>query len=242
MVSTPRIPAPPNLPPLPSEGSPGPGRSEGLPPPPSRRVPIALKIPYTLFVLVLVPCYWHHYGPANFLYFCDVALLVTAVALWTESRLLVSTQAVAILLPQLFWMVDFAAMAAARKSPLGMTAYMFDPAIPLWLRALSSFHFWLPILLLWLVWRLGYDRRALPLEMACGWALLAFCFWLLPTLAGARRDSININYVFGPGNAGHQTWMPPLLWWTLVMAVFGVVICPVTHLVLDRLFGRRGER
>src|SRR5437762_974411 len=65
-----------------------------------------VKLPYTLFVMVLVPYYWHAYGPMNFLYFCDVALLLTLVALWTESRLLASTQAVAILLPQMIWVID----------------------------------------------------------------------------------------------------------------------------------------
>ena len=41
------------------------------------RVPLWLKLAYTLFVAVLVPVYWHHYTPLNFLYFCDVALLMT---------------------------------------------------------------------------------------------------------------------------------------------------------------------
>ena len=45
---------------------------------------------------IVVPLYWVTYSPWNFLYFCDVALLVTAMAIWIESPLLVSTQAVAI--------------------------------------------------------------------------------------------------------------------------------------------------
>ena len=39
------------------------------------------------FVAVLVPVYLRDYGPTNFLYFCDVALLMTLVAIWTESSL-----------------------------------------------------------------------------------------------------------------------------------------------------------
>jgi hypothetical protein len=38
--------------------------------------------------------------------------------------------------------------------------YMFQPEIPPPLRALSLFHCWMPFLLLWLVYRLGYDARA----------------------------------------------------------------------------------
>ncbi len=42
----------------------------------------------------------------------------------------------------------------------GMSAYMFNPGLSLFTRGLSFFHFWLPFLVLYLVWRLGYDRRA----------------------------------------------------------------------------------
>src|SRR5262245_46866601 len=58
---------------------------------PSRpRIPLWVKAAYTLFVLTLVPVYWVAYGPTNFLYFCDVALLMTVPALWLENALLAS--------------------------------------------------------------------------------------------------------------------------------------------------------
>ncbi len=47
---------------------------------------------------MLVPVYWLHHGPANFLWACDIALLVTVAALWRASRLLASMMAVAVLL------------------------------------------------------------------------------------------------------------------------------------------------
>ena len=50
------------------------------------RIPIALKLAYTAFLAVLVPVYWRNYGPTNFLYFCDVALFLTLVGIWTENR------------------------------------------------------------------------------------------------------------------------------------------------------------
>ncbi len=57
----------------------------------SRRIPRWVKLAYTVFVAILVPWYWVTYTPWNFLYFCDIALLVTGVAIWIESPLLVST-------------------------------------------------------------------------------------------------------------------------------------------------------
>ncbi len=129
------------------------------------RLPIWLKLVYTAFVCVLVPHYWSAYGPTNFLYFCDIALLLTLLGLWREDPLLVSMPAVGILLPQALWMTDF--VSAAVGIPLtGMTSYMFDPQLSLFTRGLSFFHFWLPILLVWLVWRLGYDRRISRVDTA----------------------------------------------------------------------------
>ena len=78
----------------------------------SNRVPLWLKFAYTAFVMVLVPVYWHYYGPTNFLYFCDVALLTGLAAIWLENPLLASAPAVGILLPQALWAVDFVGAAA----------------------------------------------------------------------------------------------------------------------------------
>jgi hypothetical protein len=50
-------------------------------------IPLWLKSFYTLFVGLLVPVYWHRYGAANFFRFSDIALLVTAIALWLESSM-----------------------------------------------------------------------------------------------------------------------------------------------------------
>ena len=49
-------------------------------------VPLWLKLAYTAFMVVLIPVYWRNYGPTNFLYFCDVALLITLVGMWIEVR------------------------------------------------------------------------------------------------------------------------------------------------------------
>src|SRR6266511_2581845 len=129
-----------------------------------QRIPIWVKVAYSSFVAILVPCYWMTYSPWNFLYFCDVALLVTAVAMWIESPLLVSMQAVAITLPQMLWVIDLLCRLVAGVHVTGVTGYMLDPKIPVFLRGLSSFHGWLPFVLVWLLSRLGYARRALLIQ------------------------------------------------------------------------------
>jgi hypothetical protein len=202
-------------------------------------IPLWLKVIYTAFVAVLVPYYWQAYGPTNFLYFCDVALLLTLVALWWESPLLASMSAVGILLPQALWMVDFLAGFTGWHLT-GMTDYMFNPNLSLFTRALSFFHFWLPLLVVWLVWRLGYDRRALLAWTALAWVLVLICYFLMPgppAPADNPNLPVNINYVYGLSDTEPQQWLPPLLYLLLLFVILPVGIFWPTHAVLARVFG-----
>lgn len=205
-----------------------------------RKLSWGLKIGFTAFMAVLVPCYWVLYGPTNFLYFCDVALFLTLLAVWTEKPLWASMGAVGILLPQAFWMLDF--ISTALGFPLfGLTNYMFDASKPLFTRGLSFFHFWLPILLIYLLKKLGYDRRALLAWT--GLALVVLCvgyFWLPAPPAPPDRPHlpVNVNYVYGLSDDKPQTWMSPGAYFLLVLSVLPVAVYAPTHLVLRRLFGR----
>src|SRR5919197_2027182 len=132
----------------------------------AEKVPLWVKVVYTTFLAVLVPVYWAYYGPANFLWFSDIALLVIFPALWLESRFLASTQAVSVILLELLWVVDFLVRLVAGVQLVGISAYMFEPERPLFLRGLSLFHLAMPALLLWLVWRLPDNRRGGPAPRA----------------------------------------------------------------------------
>lgn len=72
----------------------------------TNQISVWIKIAYTLFILVLIPIYWRQWGVANFLWFSDVALLGSVVALWLESPLLASMMAIGVLLPELYWNVE----------------------------------------------------------------------------------------------------------------------------------------
>ena len=122
-------------------------------------IPLALKLGYSAFMALLLPVYLRTYGPTNFLYFCDVALLLTLAGIWSENALLLSVATVGILLAQLFWLLDFAVRLVFGRGT-GMTDYMFDATRSRLLRGLSLFHGWLPILLLVLLRHTGYDARA----------------------------------------------------------------------------------
>ena len=202
------------------------------------RLPLWAKLLYTAFLAVLVPVYWRDYGPTNFLYFCDVALVLTLAAFWTGRSLPASMAAVGILLPQLLWCIDFAAVAAGGQVT-GMTAYMFDEKLTLFARGLSLFHGWLPFVLLALVWKLGYDRRALVWWTLLAWVLLPACYLFLPTPPAPPETPglpVNVNYVYGLDDGGPQRWMPPLAWLAAMMVALPTLLYLPTHLLLRAAF------
>ena len=200
-----------------------------------RRISLWVKIPFTAFCAVMIPTYLVHYGPTNFIYFCDEAILLTLVGLWLESPLLLSLPAVGILAPQLLWIIDFAATALGYPIT-GMTAYMFDTSRPLLLRTLSGFHAWLPILLVYGVWRLGYDRKALPIWTIMATATLLISFFLLPGPSEmALPTPVNINYVRGFSDLAAQTLMPSWAWLSSMIVGMPILLFAPTHLILLRL-------
>lgn len=207
-----------------------------------QKIPLWLKLAFTAFMAVLVPVYWHAYGPSNFLYFCDVALFMTLVAVWTEKPIWAAMPAVGIVVPQLVWCIDFIAMFFGVKL-VGMTAYMFDPNITLFARGLSFFHFWLPFLLVYLVYRLGYDRRALLYWSVLAWALVLFCYFFTPPPPAPAGSStpVNINYVFGLGEVAKQTWMPELAWLGLLLVALPTLFYLPAHFALKRFFPQRSQ-
>ncbi|GAH16531.1 unnamed protein product [marine sediment metagenome] len=86
-----------------------------------------MKLCYTGFIVILVPAYWWRHGSANFLWGSNVALLVTLLALWLESSLLVSMMALSVLIPELGWAVDFTVRLIAGPEVVSFrgTSYMF---------------------------------------------------------------------------------------------------------------------
>lgn len=202
------------------------------------KIPLAAKLAVTVFLTVLVPIYLHTYGPTNFLWFCDAALILTVTGMWLESPLLISMCAVGILLPQCLWLADFGVNLLGFHF-LNLTGYMFDHQIPLFTRGLSLFHGWLPFLLVWLLFRLGYDKRDL-----FGWSVLAAtlvlaCYFFLPP-AGVHLANpnipININYVDGFNNQQPQHWVNQNLYVILWLGVLWLAAFLPTHLLLRKIF------
>ena len=193
------------------------------------QIPLWLKLAYTLFICVLVPVYVVQYGPGNFLWFSDIALFTTAAALWLESSLLPSMMALSVIFLETVWIVDFSLGLIAGHPLIGLSAYMFDAKISLPIRALSLFHIFLPATLVWLLYRSGYDTRALVAQTLLSWIVLPASYFL-------TKPAQNVNWVYGPGSGGPQKWMPAPLYLVLMMLAFPLVLYLPTHFLLKKLF------
>ncbi len=180
-------------------------------------------------MLVWLPSYLAGYGPAVFVNLCDVAVILTCLGLWTGNALLLSSQALSSLVVDLAWNLDLLVRALTGGHIVGGTEYMWDARRPLGLRLLSLFHVWLPIVLVHGLRKLGYDRRAFPLQSAIAVAVL-----------------VASRLVTGPAENQNFAWRDPFFdralgpapvhLAVLAATLVAVLYWPV-HRLLARVFG-----
>jgi hypothetical protein len=197
------------------------------------RIPLWLKILWTLWVVVWAPVYWRQYGAQNFLFFCDLGNILITIALWMESALIFSWQACGLLLFQTLFTLDLAGTLVIGRHLIGGTEYMFDPNIPLSIRLLSLFHVVMPPLLLWAVWRLGYDAR--------GWKLQTLTTWIVIPINYFWRPQFDVNWARGLF-FHEQHVMPGLLYILIYLMVVPAVVYFPTHLLLAWITRRWSAR
>jgi hypothetical protein len=194
------------------------------------RLPLWLKILWTIWVVVWVPLYWRQYGAQNFLYFCDLGNLLIALGLWLESPLIFSWQAAGLLLFQALFVADLLGAFLTGKHWIGGTEFMFDPYLPLALRLLSLFHVVTPPLLLWAIWRLGYDKR--------GWKFQTLTTWIVVPINYLWRPEQDVNWARGLF-FHEQHVMPGWSYLLLYLIAVPTLIYWPTHLLLRGWASRR---
>jgi hypothetical protein len=188
-------------------------------------IPFWFKLAYTGATVVILFVWLRHYGPRNLLWFSDIALLGAVPALWLDHALIASVLAVATLLPEILWNVDFALRALLRRRVTGLTEYMFERDRLLRLRLLSLFHVPLPGVLLWMVADYGYDARGLP-----GALLLAALVLPASRFAGTPRENINWSHGLG----GKASRWPAVGYLAALWVGFALLVFLPTHLLLLR--------
>jgi len=180
-----------------------------------------------LWTAVWLPTYIRMWGWANLLHLCDVAVILACAGLWWGSSLLISSQAVSSLAAGIFWAVDIGSRLVTGRFLVGGTEYMWDTRVPLWARLLSSFHIGLPLVLLWAMRKIGYDRRALALQAAIAAGLFVASRFL--------PAGFNMNYVY-QDPLFHRSWGPAPVHLAVIFVGAVALIYWPTHLLLSWLF------
>lgn len=179
------------------------------------------------WMVVWLPAYFRVWGWGNLLHLCDVAVILTFIGLWSGNPLLLSSQAISSFMAGVFWVSDVGLRLTTGRYLIGGTDYMFDSRYPLWVRLLSTFHVGLPIVLLWALRKVGYDRRALALQASIAGVLL---------IAGRFLSAdLNMNYAYRDP-VWHRAWGPGPVHLLVTLVVLTVAIYWPTHLLLRLLY------
>lgn len=194
------------------------------------RLPLWLKIGWTVWLIVWAPLYWRQYGAQNFLFFCDIGNVLIGMGLWLESALLFSWAACGVLLFQMLYIIDLAGVLLTGHHLIGGTEYMFDPHVSLAIRLLSLFHVATPPLLLWAIRRLGYDPR--------GWKLQTVMTWIVVPINYVWRPEKDVNWARGLFFREQHIVPGALYVLAYLLTVTLAVYCP-THLLLARWVPKR---
>lgn len=179
------------------------------------------------WLVIYLPTYTTSYGVMNFLFLCNLGVILTAVGLGLQNQLLVSSQAVAAPVIGAAWGLDAGFRLLTGSFLFGGTAYMWDPQYPAFARFLSLYHLVWPILVVWCVKERGYDRRGWPLQTAVAAAGL-----LIARLFTAPE--LNVNFAFVDPLFKLQLGPPPVHL-AVVLAALGVIVYGLTHWLLVKV-------
>lgn len=198
----------------------------------SGHIPLWLKVGWTIWLLAWAPLYWRQYGPQNFLFFCDIGNVLIGIGLWLESPLLFSWAACGLLVFQGLYTIDLIGALIVNHHLIGGTEYMFDTGLPLLVRVLSLFHVATPPLLLWAIWRVGYDPR--------GWKLQTVMMWVVVSINYFWRPQYDVNWA--RGLFFHEQHAMPG-WAYLLLYFIAVPLCVYfpTHIFLQWMSRKWGR-
>ncbi|MBI3406708.1 MAG: hypothetical protein HY046_14740 [Acidobacteria bacterium] len=185
-----------------------------------------------LWLIVWVPAYWHTWGCENFLLLCDLAVFLTCFGLLTGNSLLLSSQAVSMAFIGALWALDLLSYGIIGKHIIGGTGYLWDPQYPLWVRALSVYHILLPVIAIWALRRVGYDKRGWRLQSALA---------IVITIASRWGDPAkNLNFAF-TDPIFQRAWGPAPAHLAFILVVLIFAIYYSTHVMLGRFLPVRHQ-
>lgn len=181
-----------------------------------------------LFLAILIPAYWHYYGPQNFLWLSDVGLFLTCLSLWLSAPLFMSMAAVGVLVVELIWCVGFFSTLIFKINLISLSDYMFNPVYPLPLRAISLFHVVTPIIWLIYLYQFGYRKIAVHYFTVLYWIILILT-------CVCTNPAENINWAFIPQITNMHN-VSQFVWIIFLALGFPLLIFYPTHLLFKKIF------
>lgn len=197
------------------------------------RIPLWLKVGWTIWLLIWAPLYWRQYGAQNFLYFCDLGNILIGVGLWLESAFVFSWVGCGVLLFQTLYIIDLSGALLTGHHLIGGTEYLFDPHLSLAIRLLTLFHVVTPPLLLWLIHRVGYDSR--------GWKMQALMTWIVVPINHYWRPEYDVNWARGLFYR-EQHVLPGIVYLLVYLVTVTFAVYWPTHLLLAHWARAREDR
>lgn len=158
------------------------------------RVPLWVKLVYSVLFAGIMYVTVGYGSWIRLLWFSHTALILVFVGVWTEHSLPVSMAAVSVLVFHTIWTVGYG-LQLVTGIRVPFEAYMFDPAVLTVVKVTSLFHVVLPVFTVWLLLRVGYDRRALYIQSLWGLGILLLS-------VGVASPAENINLVYGIDGVG----------------------------------------
>ena len=224
------------------------------------RVPLWLKLVYHIWLLGWLIAAGKTYAYPHFLWLCYLGNVVVGIALWTENNLLFSWQALSLFFVDVFWTFDVSARAISLWSPHVFghplfhyasqfgTDYMFEPAskVDNFRKIMSLFHMGMPVLFFWGLYRFGYDRRAIWLQLATLAIIFPLTYWIGLNFGDVNHNiEDNINWVyglFGKAQDPAKTGVSRLRFLSIALMLYPIVMHIPSHFLLTAMFSGPGGR
>jgi hypothetical protein len=203
-----------------------------------QKVPLWFKVISTLLCGATLLFNALNYTLVDLLWFCDVAMILVIIGLWRENSLVLSLATLASIGPQFAWQIDYFYQLISDKPLFGFTDYMFTASNPTVNYIISLFHVWMPPILIYSLYLVRYNQRALKTQSGLSLLIILLSYSLTSDMFGPAG---NLNQVYGPSATAPQTWMHPWLWLFVIWLYTIVVIYVPTHFITARVFPVREE-
>eukprot|EP00164_Ancoracysta_twista_P000500 GFYU01000668.1.p1 GENE.GFYU01000668.1~~GFYU01000668.1.p1 ORF type:complete len:302 (+),score=69.08 GFYU01000668.1:44-907(+) len=154
-------------------------------------------------------------GLYDFMWACNVAMVIAMTGLATDRPLMVSAAATSIAVDQFLWYVDCAAYLTAGKWPIGVAKYLTWDDVPFIKKITATHHIWfMPFCLYYLKGRGGVQPSAWSLSVVSN-LVLSICARVFIPFEIKNPETGQVDYM--NVNLTHECW-PDVPFWFLQVA------------------------